>query len=753
MDTEEPSYFNSLCEKFQGASRSSTLPAYTTKRQTPAPKIGSIRINPAFQGVISTLENQVKAPAPPIAKKPQLPPKPNDLSRSINDMKRSKVFKQTFHITNSSRTDGDGMCANSPQVYRHTMAIFPDPPPPETGQPQTQDVYEEVDSPWTPSTPIKNLKNEKSKRPPAPGGPKPVKKISSLILDAAKNKKNEKVDKGPTLKPLPSIACLGSPPAKIPRPPNVDLSAFFTKSLQKNGVSNEPEESAEGEYEQPAPSPTSNEDELYDEAFSSKESTERDCNVYEVDDIDREPTEGEYEQPAPSPTSNEDELYDEAFSLKESTERDCNVYEVDDMDRETPTTVNPAPGASSLKETDEMLCYEDILKLAESVYSDNVYNTEDINPVNMPEIEGECTYEVSADNNHLSDSSTMSSYPSVRSSVSEGYSSAADLDTSGESFRWKAKIGKNEQTFRNKFKISGLEKILYTSIIMEDFKPEKYSLPVKKGDNVEVIRITDCPAGKWLVRHTQGNYGFVPVASLQVSDGIKAFSNQHQSFIPVIQDLYSDVEVRPNHSGDYSDLLTGSDDYSVKSEEQYDDISNTSQTPNSSGGKGKVFGHLFRKDKSKKEDAGSAPVIPNINRTTSQENEENHTYAISDDHDRDKEEKFPGWKSLFYKNKEQKGTERKKFSPGSGVKKLAKEEKIFREKFKYTGEITVLNIATINNLVPPSPKHKLELSVNPGETVEVIDVTNEDQIICRNFAGKYGYVQIECLNFRIQNFN
>ncbi|XP_069835491.1 FYN-binding protein 2 isoform X2 [Dendropsophus ebraccatus] len=401
-----------------------------------------------------------------------------------------------------------------------------------------------------------------------------------------------------------------------------------------------------------------------------------------------------------------------------------------------------------------MALYQDVVKFRDSQYNPNVYET---NSVSSAETPGECTYEVSDSNNDVSYSSTMSAYPGNNSPVSEGYYS--DFDTSSDSLKFKdtkgkeGKLGKNEQAFRKKHKISGQERMLYTSTITEDFKPDKNSLPIQKGDTVEVIRITDCPAGKWLVRDAQGNHGFVPLGSLQVSSDIQSFSTQSIFHYPVGQDLYTDIDARPYNSGGNADTPRSSDGSSVKSDDQYDDVSNVSQALNSSGGKGKVFGHFFKKDKSKKDDTGSASMIPNLDRTLSQEGEESPIYVQSDEQEREKELKSTGWKFLFNKKQEQKGSERKFFSPASGVKKFAKEEKTFRDKFKYEGEIKVLNIATINELAPLSPKNKLELAVKPGETVEIIDITKEDQIICRNFSGKYGYVSIDCLHFNIEHIN
>ncbi|KAJ7332669.1 hypothetical protein JRQ81_014849 [Phrynocephalus forsythii] len=79
--------------------------------------------------------------------------------------------------------------------------------------------------------------------------------------------------------------------------------------------------------------------------------------------------------------------------------------------------------------------------------------------------------------------------------------------------------------------------------------------------------------------------------------------------------------------------------------------------------------------------------------------------------------------------------------------KMTKEEKLFREKFMYEKEIKVINTAVAhcsNSLT----KGKLDLKITAGEQLEVIDVTEGNQLLCRNSEGKYGYVLLEHLNFR-----
>ncbi|XP_073400656.1 FYN-binding protein 2 isoform X2 [Dendrobates tinctorius] len=669
MDTEKTSDFQSIRDRFQSAGRANTLPVYTKEREeelVPTPRISNVRSNPALQGVISVLENQTK---PAIASKPELPVKPNRSSFSLNiDMpKRGK----TFYVSDSKRTEGDGVCASSPQVYRHSM---PKPPPAE--------IYQDVDSLLPPPAAITNTNVSL----PPPIAPKPTTKI----INVPKNEWKEKV---PPLKPLPPVESLGSPPSKPTRPLNVDLSAFFTGTLQENGVS--------------------------------------------YNHVVLESTEAEYDEP-PSLLPTSEDVYDETFSPAES---DADGYVANDVvEYDAPDAVNPVPEAVSQAtevisqfDSEGMACYEEILKVRESLYNSNFYDTEEPNSVRSPETADGYTNKVSVDDDLSASFDTFNGLLGLKESKSK-----------------ELKMGKDKQALRKKYKITGQEKMLCTSKIMEDFKHEKNALPVKKGDKVEVIQMNDCPPGKWLSRDVHGKYGFVPVASLQISDEIQALCNQNVFQIPADKDLYADTEVGRKDSGANAETFRGLDNNSGNSDETYDDISSAGQSFHNSGGKGKGFVQLFKKNKSK-EDQAYSPVIPNLHRTTWHDSEEHHTYDLTDEQEREKEEKSPGWRGIFQKNKEQKVFERKFFAPTTGVKKFAKEEKIFREKFKYAGEINVINIATINDLAPLSPKDKLDLAVKPGETVEVIDVTNEDQIICRNFAGKYGYLRIDCLDFKSED--
>lgn len=84
-------------------------------------------------------------------------------------------------------------------------------------------------------------------------------------------------------------------------------------------------------------------------------------------------------------------------------------------------------------------------------------------------------------------------------------------------------------------------------------------------------------------------------------------------------------------------------------------------------------------------------------------------------------------------------------------KKRMEREKLFRERFEYDKEITVINTAVACS--SNSRNGIFDLPITPGEELEVIDIAKENLLICRNSKGKYGYVLIEHLNFKHQGWS
>ncbi|KAK2117771.1 hypothetical protein P7K49_004658 [Saguinus oedipus] len=70
------------------------------------------------------------------------------------------------------------------------------------------------------------------------------------------------------------------------------------------------------------------------------------------------------------------------------------------------------------------------------------------------------------------------------------------------------------------------------------------------------------------------------------------------------------------------------------------------------------------------------------------------------------------------------------------LKKLEKEEKDFRKKFKYDGEIRVLYSTKVASSITSKKWGTRDLQVKPGDSLEVIQNTDDTKVLCRNEEGK-----------------
>eukprot|EP00063_Salmo_salar_P049858 XP_014024693.1 PREDICTED: nascent polypeptide-associated complex subunit alpha, muscle-specific form-like isoform X3 [Salmo salar] len=82
---------------------------------------------------------------------------------------------------------------------------------------------------------------------------------------------------------------------------------------------------------------------------------------------------------------------------------------------------------------------------------------------------------------------------------------------------------KKEQKEREKkenemktFKITGQEEAIYQATVTVASKGRKNDLALKNRDIVSIIRTTNCPKGKWLVRDSTNTYGYVSVSQLDL---------------------------------------------------------------------------------------------------------------------------------------------------------------------------------------------------------------------------------------------
>ncbi|XP_044877809.1 FYN-binding protein 1 isoform X5 [Mauremys mutica] len=276
---------------------------------------------------------------------------------------------------------------------------------------------------------------------------------------------------------------------------------------------------------------------------------------------------------------------------------------------------------------------------------------------------------------------------------------------------------KKEQEIRKRFKLSGPIQVLHQARACMDYKGGKNELTVKQGDNIEIIRITDNPEGKWLGRTTKGYYGYVKTTMVEIDyDSLKR--KQRASTSASLRRVDNDQEV-------------------------YDDVGEQDSISSQSGGRSGT-GVTFPPpvpDEEIYDGIDDEDVNANMNPPIKMLGKDAGDNDVYDDVE---SSEFPPppieiGSSLIMKT----------LSLGRGksdekdirkLKKMEKEEKEFRKKFKFEGEIRVLYSTMIIADLPSKKWGAKDLQVKPGESVEVIQIIDDAKVLCRNEEGKYGYV-------------
>ncbi|XP_059779597.1 FYN-binding protein 2 isoform X1 [Balaenoptera ricei] len=286
------------------------------------------------------------------------------------------------------------------------------------------------------------------------------------------------------------------------------------------------------------------------------------------------------------------------------------------------------------------------------------------------------------------------------------------------------------------------------------------TLARKQDAEIDVIQTEACPEDPKLARHTDGHWGYVKALEMtKETPGQGAFKPNS------ISETYDDVEYprKERAKSDFSNSFVSDNE---NSEEMYEDVYKTKSNYPKIDLDGKEalkrLQRFFKKEKDRfkmkktksKENISALSIsLPDLE-LRSQE------VIIYDDVDINEkksndEDKLKTWKPKFLISKEKKDKNGAKESERNFFKtkkqnleknRMEREEKLFRERFKYDKEITVMNtaVACSNN----SRNGIFDLPITPGEELEVIDITEENLLICRNSKGKYGYVLIEHLDFK-----
>ncbi|XP_044626813.2 FYN-binding protein 2 isoform X5 [Equus asinus] len=295
--------------------------------------------------------------------------------------------------------------------------------------------------------------------------------------------------------------------------------------------------------------------------------------------------------------------------------------------------------------------------------------------------------------------------------------------------------------------------------------------PGKQDAVIDVIQTQACPEDPKLARLSQDHGGYVE--ALEVTKEIPG----QGAFQPnsISEEIYDDVEY-PGREGPKSDFANSfASDNEENSEETYEDIykakSNYSKIDLDGKEALKRLQRFFKKEKDKfkmrktksKENLSAFSIsLPDLE-LRSQEVIIYDDVDINEKESKD-EDKLKAWKPKFLipkEKREKKGAEgSESLSPRNFFRpkkqnleknRMEREEKLFRERFEYDKEITVINtaVACSNN----SRNGIFDLPITPGEELEVIDITEENLVICRNSKGKYGYVLIEHLDFKHQGWS
>ncbi|NWW03396.1 FYB1 protein, partial [Oreocharis arfaki] len=311
---------------------------------------------------------------------------------------------------------------------------------------------------------------------------------------------------------------------------------------------------------------------------------------------------------------------------------------------------------------------------------------------------------------------------------------------------------KKEQELRKKFKLTGPIEVLHQARACVDHKGGKNELTVKQGDKIEIIRLTDNPEGKWLGR-IKGCYGYIKTTMVEIDyDSLKR--KQKPSTRAAVKHTESDQET-------------------------YDDVGEQDTTSSQSGDQG-GGGNMFPPPPSDPDIYDGIDDEDAIARSVSQDEDKNGIWSwgilkrlkVKDDKKKSVREKAAKVNEaeenenllpMHFHQNYQKACQCLRYvanfvlsvtswfsSSKSGsfgkpksdekdvqkLKKMEKEEKEFRKKFKFDGEIKVLySTTTVQDLSQKRWGYK-ELQIKPGESLDIIESTDDTKVLCRNEEGK-----------------
>ncbi|XP_041667554.1 FYN-binding protein 1 isoform X2 [Cheilinus undulatus] len=268
---------------------------------------------------------------------------------------------------------------------------------------------------------------------------------------------------------------------------------------------------------------------------------------------------------------------------------------------------------------------------------------------------------------------------------------------------------KKEQDARKKFKLVGPLEVIHQGKARVDCRGGKTDLGLKQGDSLDIIRVQGNPEGKWLGRTQDGSIGYVKTTSVEIDFNSLKNHKPQQAYDP---EVYDDVDVALHDN-------SGSRGPGVV-------------LPPLPGEDGEIYDDVV--------DPNLDVRVPPPSQFTAEVNSDQQGAAVDeeiyDDVDSQNAPQPPSISSLL----SLKGKIKADDSDSKRQKKLEKEEKEFRKKFKYEGEIQVLYQVTIIPTLNTKKWSSKDLPVKAGEKLDVIVKAEDNKLVCRNEDGKFGYV-------------
>ncbi|NXM23573.1 FYB1 protein, partial [Oxyruncus cristatus] len=316
---------------------------------------------------------------------------------------------------------------------------------------------------------------------------------------------------------------------------------------------------------------------------------------------------------------------------------------------------------------------------------------------------------------------------------------------------------KKELELRKKFKLVGPVEVLHQARACADHKGGKNELTIKQGDKIEIIRLTDNPEGKWLGR-IGGSCGYVKTTMVEIDyDSLKRmrqaptgadveFSESDVEVYDDVGEQESSMSLSSDHSGAAKVFPLSSAPVNQDIYDEIDDgepiVRSVSQDEDKNGiWSWGILKRLKVKDDKKKsirdkttkvngaEDNGNLFMSSSTKPSGKDCGEDVYDDVGSSDFPPPPPEAISFKLESFGKRKSDEKDVQKH-------KKMEREEKEFRKKFKFVGEIKVLFSTTAIQNLPKKRWESKELHIKPGESLDIIESTDDTKVLCRNEEGK-----------------